>query len=311
MRAHVVINTRAARFARDARLLDDMSHVADGCTVHPTSSLEALQSACARIAEQNPPLVIFCGGDGTAMAGTTRLLEAFGNRPLPPVAFASGGNSCTVARNWGLLHADPRRHLTELLAHARTDALHIVHRPTLHVHANDGTRTGFIFGTGLVASFFEAFYENGGGGYAEASRMIARIVAGSFVGGSLARRVLSPMPCALRIDGRLHPSDAFTLIVSSVVRDLGLRLHVTHRAAEDPMRPHLVASSLGIVDCGLQYGRVLRGRPLLHPRTVDQVVSHFEVDFLRMGSYVLDGDLLSARRVVVEAGPGLRVASLP
>jgi diacylglycerol kinase family enzyme len=311
MHAHVVINTRAARFARAPRLLDLMSHVADGCTIHPTSSLDALDSACASIAEQTPPLVVLCGGDGTAMAGTTSLIEAFGDRPLPPIAFASGGNSCTIARNWGRLHNDPRRHLTELLSHARRGALRIVRRPTLRVRADDGTRTGFIFGTGLVASFFKAFYERGGGGYAEAARMIARIVTGSFVGGSLARRVLSPMPCTLRIDGRLHPSDAFTLIVSSVVRNLGLGLHVTHRAAEDPSRPHLVASSLGIVDCGLQYGRVLRGRPLLHPRTVDQVVSRFEVDFPCTGSYVLDGDLLFARRVVVEAGPGLRVASLP
>lgn len=311
MRAHVIVNTRAARFARDPRLLDDVRRVTDGCTVHPTSSLESLDAACVRIAAQNPPLVILCGGDGTAMAGTTSLLDAFGDRPLPPVAFASGGNSCTIARNWGGLHGDPRRHLSELLARARTDALRVVTRPTLRVHADDRTRTGFIFGTGLVASFFEAFYEKGGGGYAEASRMIAQIVAGSFVGGSLARRVLAPMPCSLRIDGVPHPGSAFTLIVSSVVRNLGLRLHVTHRAAEDPMRPHLVASSLGIVDCGLQYGRVLRGRPLLHPRTVDQVVSRFEVDLLRLGSYVLDGDLLSTRRVAVEAGPGLRVASLP
>jgi hypothetical protein len=186
-----------------------------------------------------------------------------------------------------------------------------VTRPTLRVNADDQrSRVGFIVGAGLVSSFFEAFYEAGGGGYARAAPMIARVLVGSFVGGTLARRVLSPTPCRLVIDGLPHPLCSFTLIVSSVVRNLGLRLMVTHRGGEDPMRPHLVASDLSVRSCGLQYGRVLRGKPLIGPQTVDTLVERFEVAFPGQGAYVLDGDLFRCASFAVRAGPRLRVASL-
>jgi diacylglycerol kinase family enzyme len=311
MRPHVVINPRAAKFAKNPGLLADMKRAAEECQVHTTESLEALEDVCRDIARQEPSLVVFCGGDGSAMAGVTHLHTAYGDRPLPTVCLAPGGNSCTVARNWGRLVRDPRQHLQQVLALARAGKLPSATRPTLRVRDDSSTRIGFIFGTGLVASFFEAFYEKGGGGYPEASRMIAKIFLGSFVGGKLARRVLSPMPCELRVEGRAHPHPAFTLIVAAVVRNLGLQLIVPHRAGEDPSRPHLVASSLDIVDCGLQYPRVLRGRPLIHPQTVDQLVACFEVGFGATGHYVLDGDLIATRNVRVEAGPQVRIASLP
>jgi len=290
-----------------------MRSVLPEAEVHATGSFDELEAACSRIAAQEPELVVLCGGDGSAMAGVTHLRRAFGSRPLPTICLGAGGHSCTVARNWGPLRRDPIRHVREVLDRARAGRLRVAKRPTLEVaHDGDPARTGFIFGTGLVASFFETFYERGGGGYAEASQMIGRIVAGSFVGGPLATRVLSPMPCTLIVEGRPHPHPAFTLVVSAVVRDLGLRLRVTHRAGEDPLRPHLVASSLGIASCGRQYFRVLRGRPLIDAGTVDRLASEFEMVFRRAdGAYVLDGDLIRANRVTVRAGPVIRVASLP
>ena len=51
-------------------------------------------------------------------------------------------------------------------------------------------------------------------------------------GGALAKRVLTPMPVALEIDGAPHPSGAYSLLCCSVVPDLGLRMRVNYRAAE-------------------------------------------------------------------------------
>ncbi|MFW5739750.1 MAG: diacylglycerol kinase family protein [Myxococcota bacterium] len=312
MRSHVIVNARAARFARNPALLRDMAQSAEPARVHITYSFDDLRTACAVAAQDEAELVVLCGGDGTAMAGVTHLSKAHEGRPLPSVCLAPGGHSCTIARYYGPLRRNPRRHVDEVLAGAASGRLHPVRRPTLHVCDPYNERIGFIFGAGLVASFFEAFYERGGGGYAQASHMIARIVIGSFVGGSLARRILSPTPCTLRIEGRAHPNPAFSLIVCAVIKDLGLRLRVTHRAGEDPVRPHLVASSLGIIQCGRQYTRVLRALPLIDARTVDRLVRDFDVDFRSAsGSYVLDGDLIRAEHVTVAAGPEIDVLSLP
>ncbi len=69
--------------------------------------------------------------------------------------------------------------------------------------SDDRVRIGFIFGTGLVARFFERYYESGAGGYAAAARIVARIFAGSFVADAYSRSVLEPLPCRLLVDGQV------------------------------------------------------------------------------------------------------------
>jgi len=121
----------------------------------------------------------------------------------------------------------------------------------------------------------------------------------------MARRVLSPAPMRLVIDNRKHDSEAFTLIASSVVRDLGMHMLVTHRAAEDAKRPHLIASTLGMRASGSQFWRILAGKGLRDPRGFDGLVGEFSLE--GAGAYVLDGDLILAESVTVSAGPEIEV----
>jgi hypothetical protein len=246
------------------------------------------------------------------MAGVTALHHAFerAGGVLPPVAFAAGGTVSTVARNWGLrgpLVPYTRRLLRAVLEGRAVETT----RPSLRVRdASGGDRVGFIFGTGLVASFFDAYYGAPRQGYAAAAAIVARIFAGSFVGGALARRVLTPLPCTITIDGVDAPAAAYGLVVASVVKDLGLHMHVLYRAAEDLDRVHLVASPLGAARLGAQLPLVLAGRRLVGRDHVDVLTRRFRVRFAGEAprdAYVLDGEVLAAPWVEVEAGPRLRV----
>ena len=241
------------------------------------------------------------------MACATALAQAYDGEPLPAVLLASGGHANTVARNFNGRLEPPESYVPRIFrALQEGRSLHRVRRPTLRIKDSSGEgRVGFIFGAGLVAAFFQEFYARGGGGYAEASRMIARIFGGSFVGGAMAKRVLSPAPMHLVIDGKKHDSEAFTLIASSVVRDLGMHMLVTHRAGEDAKRPHLVASTLGVRACGNQFWRILAGKGLRDPRGFDGLAGEFSLE--GVGAYVLDGDLILAESVSVSAGPELDV----
>ena len=101
---------------------------------------------------------------------------------------------------------------------------------------------------------------------------------------------------------------AWSLVVCSVVRDLGLHMLVTHRAGEDPARPHLVASPLPTRALGPQAPRVVAGKPLVGDGNFDGLVERF----VRRGPdargcYVLDGDVFRAAEVEVSAGPMIRV----
>ena len=120
------------------------------------------------------------------------------------------------------------------------------------------------------------------------------------------------MPCTLTVDGALQQAHAYSLVVSSVVRDLGLSMRVLYRAGEDPQRVHLVASALGAKRLGPQMPLVLAGRALRGRDHVDTLAGSFRVTFTGdHDAYVLDGDMLRAPWVEVSAGPMLRILTPP
>ncbi|MBI3202708.1 MAG: hypothetical protein HYZ29_14305 [Myxococcales bacterium] len=308
MRTEVVVNANAAAFAANPRLIQRVQREAVGARrVVVTRSLGELGRATDQMKATGVDRVVLCGGDGTFMAGLTALV-ASGFDPVPEICLAPGGTVATVARNLG-----QRRGLLETVRRA-TDASSratLAWHPTLRVSEGDGqTRVGFIFGTGLVARFFQRYYATGGRGYSAAAKIVARVFVGSFVSDSYSRSVLDPLPCTLEVEGRLLPPRAYSLVVCSVVRDLGLHMWVTHRAAEDPARPHLVASPLAARALGPQAPRVLLGRRLRGDGCFDDLVRDFCVRFPGgPGPYVLDGELFSAERIRVTAGPSVRFVS--
>ena len=100
-------------------------------------------------------------------------------------------------------------------------------------------------------------------------------------------------------------------MASSVVRDLGLHMHVLHRAAEDPERVHFVASPLGAPLLGPQMPLVLLGKQLRGRDHVDALAREVTVRFVERDAYVLDGDVHAAREVTVRAGPRLVLLTAP
>lgn len=308
MRTEVVVNANAAAFAADPRQISAVQRAAAGARrVVVTHDLAELERAAAEMKTAGVDRVVLCGGDGTFMAGLSALV-ASGVEPLPEICLAPGGTVATVARNLGQRHgllaavrraADPSRDVT------------LVTHPTLRVSEVGGkTRIGFIFGTGLVARFFQRYYTTGAGGYAGAAKIVARVFVGSFLSDPYSRSVLDPLPCTLEVDGQMLEPQAYSLVVCSVVRDLGLHLWVTHRAAEDPERPHLVAAPLPARALGPQAPRVLLGRRLRGDGCFDDLMRELNVRFpAGPGPYVLDGDLLAAEQIRVTAGPRVRFVS--
>jgi diacylglycerol kinase family enzyme len=305
----VIVNTTAHRFAARPELLDQVRRVVGHrARLHATSTLAELEQAAARIAAEGSALVALTGGDGTFMAGLTALARAFGERPLPKIALIAGGTVATVARNWS-----PRAEPAALIDRVLTEGpgVRTTTRPTLRVVGDGGAsgdRLGFIFGTGLVAAFFDLYYAAGGRGYGAAARIVARIFAESFVGGAYARRVLEPLACSLEADGELLAPRAWSLVCASVVPNLGLHMLVNYRAGEDLARPHLVASALGPRSLGPRMPLVLAGKSIGGGDHFDGLVRSFTVRFgADAGPYVLDGEVLRAREVEVRAGPPIRV----
>ena len=302
----LILNPRARRLRREPELLARIERVAQGrAALFATETLAGLEVACAKMASRPPDQVLVCGGDGTVMSALTALWRAFGQRPLPRLVLVPAGTVSTTAHRLSG-RGDPLRRVEGALAGALTATSR---QPTLEVreHAAE-TRLGFTFGTGLVAQFFERYDAAGSGGRLRAAAIIARTLVGSMIDDAYARSVLEPVACTLRVDGLDLPASAFSLVVASVLKNVGLGMRVTYRAGEDPMRPHVVASALAPRRLGPQLWRVLLGLRLRGEGGFDGLVHELGLHFPEPTSYVLDGDRFVASALTVKAGPVVEIA---
>jgi len=273
---------------------------APSARIFETRSLGELDDAVR--ASAGAARIVLAGGDGSYMAGVTAIARAcqVERRPLPEIALAPGGTVSTVARNWGA-HGRMDASAARVVDAAVRGSGRAIRKPTLRV--NDAI--GFIFGAGLVATFFDEYYAAPRQGYAGAAAIVARIFAGSFVGSRLARKVLTPQPCTLIVDGVRRAPNAWSLVAASVVPDLGLHMRLTYRAGEETDRVHVVASPVGPLALGPQMPLVLAGQRLRGRDHVDALARELVVRFPEESSYVLDGEVIRAREARVTAGPQL------
>jgi hypothetical protein len=322
----VIVNANARRFVEARSLLVDVDRLVEGrAALHVTRTREELAQAAE--AARGARSVVLCGGDGSYSAGTTEIARAWGSDPLPIFGFAPGGTVGTVPRALGVAPGGTVLDgIARVLHAAASERPSTIETPTLRIRSEAEDRIGFIFGTGLVARFFELYdaraaeaartgavdLPSGGAGVGTAAKIVARVFAESFYGGPFARQVLDPLRCDVEIDGVPLPWKGSSLVVSSVLRDLGLGMRVTWRGGEDPDRPHVVVSGLTPRALGPRMTRVLRGKPIGAPPEphFDGLAKHFSVSFPDgPGPWVVDGDLRLARRVEVSAGPKLRLLS--
>jgi diacylglycerol kinase family enzyme len=306
------VNPNAGGFRRDpsliGRLRAEVGYSSDVLITQNDGDLARAARAALGVPRR---AIVLCGGDGTYLSGVTALVRAAEGKPLPPLVLARGGTVSIVARNWG-----GRESLLETARRVTTrpDSLRVTPRPTLAVVDDDpqsdgAKRVGFTFGTGLVARFFEEYERLGADGNRTALGIVLRTFAASLTGGAYSKRILAPLPCTIAVDGTALAPDAYSLVVSSVLRDVGLHMLVTHRGGEDPRRPHLVASPLSPSKLGPQWPRVALGKPLRGRDNFDGLVGTFTVDFGgARGRYILDGDAFPATKVTVTAGPVIPVA---
>jgi len=314
-RVDVLVNRNAGRLRKGSPEWKAILSAAHrrGALVHSTETLDELTSVARDIAARGTDAVVLVGGDGTTMAAVSSLAATWSRGvPLPPIALARGGTVCSIARNFGARGS--ARSWAQRVVRAVCDGSAVTEKKaTLRVRdSKGGERVGFIFGAGMVSRFFEVYDSSPRRGMVTAAMIAARVFAGSFAGSALSRRILDPARCKLTVDGVEQPGRAFTLVLASVVRDVGLHFLATYRAGEEIERFHVVASGLPARALGRQMPRVLAGRPLTGEPRVDTLARSVAVHFEdAAAAYVLDGDVFPASSVSVEAGPRISLLVPP
>lgn len=250
-------------------------------------------------------LIGIVGGDGTNLYSLTAIVRAYGEGATPRIAFLGGGTN-DITRNGFGFRGTPLDLLERLIGHARAT-------PSLRTIASDVLRVNdlyaFFFGAGLVARFYQIYYESGA-----PSRLRVAQIAGLFIG-SIAlglprgKEFLAPVACRVSIDGDDFPGPHRVFLAAKMDRvTFGLR--PTYRAREEVGRFHVLLANEPASTYARQIPRLFQGRGFTGEKHIDRLASRMEVHFESESPYMVDGELLRGRDVTVTSGPVLQIVDL-
>ncbi len=306
-RIGVIINVRAhANHRHPARmgLLAKLIGTRDRFVM--TRSIHELERTCTELATDHPEIIAICGGDGSLHQTLTALLHSYGDQPLPAIAILPGGAMNIVATSLGIT-GDPVEHLRALVE--RRGARELFEHPVLQI----GDRYGFLFGTGVIHHFLDAYYATGRPSPVTAARLLARAASSTLVGGALAKRLCQPVFARVIADDRVWPRERFVAICAGTVEQIGLGFRPFPRCREHPERFAILgidASPSGLLR---ELPRVRAGKPMHPDKVIDEVAREVTIvptDSNALG-YMIDGDLYrSERALTIRRGPVIKIVRL-
>jgi diacylglycerol kinase family enzyme len=304
----IVNNPRARRnlrapgtAARLRTLVDADGEVADATT------REELAQAVQRFKARGIDLLGVNGGDGTGHVVLTALAEAYRDAPLPSLALLRGGSMNTVADAHDV-HGTPESIVKALLESRRAGApLRTIERDLLSVAADGGApRIGFLFGTGTVVTFLDAYYATGRPTRATAAALVVRAIASALVGGRFAQALTARERLRVSSDGEDWPDGVYLTVMAGAVPEIGFGFKPFARCDEQPGFFHAVGVTGSTFQVSMHLPRIWSGRPWRRSLAIDAVTR----DLLLEGPvrFTVDGDLYEAREHVrVRTGPPVRV----
>jgi diacylglycerol kinase (ATP) len=305
----IVNNPRSRRNRRHPRIARRLrERLGDDGEVVDASTIEELDRAVERFRAADVDVLGINGGDGTGHVVLTAFARAWGDRPLPKLLLLRGGAMNTVAHGHGI-RGGPDSILREVLIRRRHGyPLRTVERDLLRIEADGGApRYGFIFGTGVVVTFLEAYYGTGHASPLTAAVLLARATASALSSGKFAASLTRKEPLRVATDGDEWPDASYLALLAGSTPDLGFGFKVFHRCAEQPGSFHAVGVTATPLQLAFALRRIHAGRPWKRRHAQDEVARELvlEGDAPR---FTIDGDLYRAeRRVRVSTGPGVEI----
>ncbi len=254
------------------------------------------------IQRRQPRRIIVCGGDGTLHRVATALHAAYPSGVFPELVVVPFGSMNTTASALG----PARRPLDTLKAALRTRSGRIMQCPCLLIELENGHQLiGFTAAAGLVERFFDRYRRSPRGGLGTALPMALDLYWGALLRRPAALTALAPRPCRVAVEDQWLVPESFSLVLSSVLQNVGLGFSPNRRIHPQPNRLHLVAAPLDGHQLATQAHRMLLGLPLVGEGVFDGLVREWSLRFAEPGGMVIDGEVYASRTFRVRPGPSL------
>jgi len=271
------------------------------------STRDDLARAVERFRSSQVEILGVNGGDGTGHVVLTALARAYGDAPLPTVALLRGGAMNTVA-DAHKLRGSPESILKSVLERRRAGLpFRTVERDLLSVELDDApSRFGFLFGTGAVVTFLDAYYRTGRPTAGVAAALLVRAVGSALVGGRFAAALKERQPLRVTADGEEWPDEPYLAVIAGAVPEIGFGFTPFSRCDEQPGFFHAVGVTGSTLQVAAHLPQIWLGRPWKRTLAVDAVMRELAIE--GPVRFTVDGDLYEARHSVrVRTGPPVRI----
>jgi diacylglycerol kinase (ATP) len=297
-------NLRSPGTARRLRaLLDGEGEVADA------STREELDRVVSRFRACDIDVLGVNGGDGTGHVVLTAFASAYGAKKLPAVVLLRSGAMNTVADSHRL-RGSPESILRAFLEKRRARApCRAVERDLLAVEADGGRALhGFLFGTGAVVAFLDAYYRSGHPSPATAAALLVRAVGSALVGGRFATGLAAREPLRVTVDGEEWPDDHFLSVMAGSVPEIGFGFAPFARCDEQPGFFHAVGITGSVLQIATRLLHIWLGRPWRRALALDAVTRDLRLESAAPVRFTVDGDLYEVQESLrIRSGPPVRL----
>ncbi len=299
----IVLNPHSKKHKRDPDRMKKLSFiVGDKASCKETSDLDDLHRVAEEFKTRDIEVLGIGGGDGTNHVVLTQFIKVYGEKPLPKISFLRGGTLNTMATAAGI-RGTPEKIISNLIMKYHEDIPFTIKE--LHI-MNINEEYGFIFGTGVIDRFMQAYYA-GTPSPLGAGLLLTRAISSAFLNGPFARKLFERYEAKVSVDGKLWPFKNYSAIYAGSVDRLGLGFKVFHYSGL-PEKFHAVAFSLPPRNVIKHLPNMAKGKPSQSDEIIEAPASEMIMEFEEPQHYIIDGDRMGpVSKVVIKIGPKLKI----
>ncbi len=270
----------------------------------PTS--DAVKEVAEKFKKNGVDLLVINGGDGTNHLVLTHFLNVYKEKLIPPFLHLRGGTMNTVANSLKVKKLSTEKLLKRIVEkYIKKENLDVIKRNIIKI----GDKYGFIFGSGLVSNFLDAYYNGKGTGAWKALKVILKGIGSAIIGTEYARNLFKTVKTKIVVEGERISLNNFTVILGATVRDVGLGFKPAY-LAEKPGFFHFLATDIDIFRVLSYTPKMLLAKPFNSERIYSRVVKNVTLEPINGEEikYTIDGELYRTDKALsLQLGPEINV----
>lgn len=260
--------------------------VGDKGSCHATQDILDVGRIAQQFKERGVEILGISGGDGTNHCTLTKVMQVYGDAPLPKIAFLRGGTMNNVANCIGV-KGSPEEILANLIRkHDAGEPFTTVELDMMTVNGE----YGFLFGVGVVERFMEHYYRVKGSPL-WAGTLLVRCILAQIFRTPFIDELFERFDAQMEVDGKVWPYKNYNIIHAGTVETYGLGFDPFYRAREQAGHMHMIGCSMRPSDIGWALPRIWMRKPTNSENQLDAIAKKVVITLAEPQPYFVDGDI--------------------